>query len=186
MQDIEIIDLLKNRDEKFFVEVNKKYGAYLSTVALNILGRNFYIDECLNDTYLRVWNAQTAPSPEYFKMILCKITRGIAVDIMRHESAQKRAANNNVLTEINELRECVYNDTVESAYDAKTLGVAINNFLAKLTVDERKAFIRRYFFCDSLGDIAANFGCSTSKIKSLLFRLRKKLKNYLESEGYVL
>ncbi len=185
MQDIQIVNLYINRDETALAETDNKYGKYLKKIAFNLLSEAEDVEECLNDTYMRAWNTIPPNRPEHLNIYLGKIIRGLSVDLIRRKGADKRGGAQYTVA-MSELIDCVDSETVESGYDAKSLGTAVNNFLKGLKPVQRNAFIRRYFFCDSVQEIADGLGYSLSKTKSLLFRMRNALKVYLESEGFLL
>lgn len=184
MDDRQIVNLYWSRDEAALSETDKKYGRYLSKIAHNILCDIEDVEECVNDTYMRAWNTMPQHRPDRLNIYLGKIVRGFSVDLFRRKNAEKRRSSQYSLS-LCELEECVSGkDSTVSIYETELLSAAINRFLFTIDSEERSVFICRYFFLDSISEIAVCKGCSQSKIKSLLFRTRKKLKNFLESEGF--
>lgn len=184
MHDEQIVELYWNRDERAIQETAGKYETYLSKVAYNILGDSEYSKECVNDTYLKAWNSIPPHRPAALSAYLAKITRESAIDIFRKCSSIKRYPSEYALS-LSELGDSFSQaGTLDEEIDMKLLQKAINDFLRHLTEDERNAFLGRYYFFDSLKEVAAYLGMSQGKVKSMLFRTRKKLKAYLEKEGF--
>lgn len=182
MNDNSIIDLYWNRSETAIQETQLKYGQLCKTIALNILHNNEDSDECVNDTYLAVWNAIPPSRPNHLSSFLGKITRNIALNKYDYYTADKR--NSTLTLILSELEESIPSTyDVHSHYGAAETSRLISKFLRSYNQINRIMFIRRYWFSDSISDIAEQFGMSESKVKSTLFRIRKKLKRYLEKEG---
>lgn len=182
MDDRKIIDLYWERDENAIRETAAKYGRLCACLAGNILSCREDSEECVNDTYLAVWNAIPKNRPDRFSVFICRITRNLALKKYEYLTAAKR--NPAAATSLDELGDCVSgNDSVESELEAKYIKNAINNFLWQQTAEKRDVFIRRYWYFDSVETICQNTGFSQSKVKSMLYGLRQKLKKYLESEG---
>ena len=181
MQDGEIIELYFARDERAIAETASKYGRYCTKIALNLLEDLFESEECVNDTYMRTWNTIPPTRPNIFKAFLAKITRNLALDRITEKNAQKRGGR--VLESLDELSECVSSE--EEVTDPIMLGETaelINRFLAGEGELSRVIFVRRYFYLDSVKDIAKFLGIGESRVKTLLFRMRGKLKGVLENE----
>ena len=185
MDDQRIISLYFKRDEQAIADTAQKYGKYCFSVAKNILPNEQDCEECVNDTYMRAWNTMPSERPSKLGVYLGRIVRGLSIDLLRKKGAEKRGGKQYLLS-LSELEECV--DGAPSAEDKlneKLLGEAISRYLYSLPAESRTVFVCRYFFCDSIEEIAKCKGCSQSKIKSLLFRTRKGLKAFLESEGFL-
>lgn len=183
MTDQEIIDLFWHRSEDAIRNTAMKYGAYLTKIAMNILHSFEESEECVNDTYLSAWEQIPPDRPQKFLSYLGRITRCLAFNRYDYLKAQKR--NVGFTVQLTELEEVLSKpDTVESQYESGELASAISAFLRTIDYEKRNIFIRRYWFSDSIADIAERFAISESKVKSILFRVRKQLKVYLESEGY--
>ena len=179
MDDKEIIGLYIARDEKAIAETSAKYGGYLKTVAQNITDDEADAEECVNDAYMQAWNNIPPDEPyDYLKVYLSRLTRHAALDKCRKRSA--------VITGITEeLSQCVSNGRdAQAELEAKELGKLINAFLKKQKPLYQAVFIRRYYQTESVEYISKKLNLSQSKTKSILFRMRNKLKEYLESEGY--
>lgn len=183
MTDQTILDLFWQRSEDAIRNTAQKYGIYLTKIAMNILHSYEESEECVNDTYLSAWKQIPPDRPQKFLPYLGRSTRCLALNRYDYLTAQKRNAEFTLL--LTELEECLSRpDTVESQYENGELSTAISAFLRSLDSEKRNLFIRRYWFSDSITEIAGRFEISESKVKSTLFRVRKQLKKYLESEGY--
>lgn len=184
MQDDQIIALYWARDHAAISHTQQKYGRCLSQIAYRILYDREDSKESVNDTYLQAWNSIPPHRPHALFAYLGKITRQIAIDKYRKKTAQKRRASTYALS-LEELGDCVSTgDTTVSSVDLRLLAEAIGAFLRALSPETRIAFIGRYFFLDSIRKIALYSGSSESKIKSLLYRTRLQLKDYLKREGF--
>ncbi|MBO4563003.1 MAG: RNA polymerase sigma factor [Clostridia bacterium] len=184
MDDSKIVDLFLRRDETALKLTEAKYGKRLFGLASSILGDKETASECVNDTLLKAWDSIPPNEPRKFlPAYLLRITRQLAFDRIREDSAKKRSATVTELTR--EIEECIPSgfDMTEEL-EAKELKQSINRFLDKLSRDKRDVFIRRYWFCDPVADIAARMGFRESKVKTMLFRTRNELRSYLEKEGY--
>jgi RNA polymerase sigma-70 factor (ECF subfamily) len=184
MEDTEIVNLYWKRQERAIEETEKKYGKYCYSVAYNILANHEDSEESVNDTYIEAWNAIPPHRPLSLSSFLGKITRRLAIDRWRSEHAQKRGGGE-MSCVLEELEECVlYTDSAEQYLEKQMLSQAINDFLGTLSATERKIFVRRYFYMDSVEALCQRYGFSESKVKSMLFRLRGNLRNYLQEEGF--
>lgn len=185
MTDEQIIELYFSRDESAIAQTSKKYSAYLRTVANNILNSAEDADECENDTYLRAWDAMPPHRPALLRTFLAKITRNLALNMLEKKSALKRGGNAAQL--LSELEECsggirAEQPDIEQEAENTRLAQVINDFVGKLSKETRVVFVRRYWYADSISEIAERCGMSESKVKSMLMRLRQKLKKRLEEE----
>lgn len=186
MDDAEIVQLFLERDEKAIPETASKYGNYCTSIAKNILGNNEDAEECVNDTYLRTWNAIPPHKPKKLSTFLGKIVRNLSFDRYKRNKADKRGGGEIQLV-LDELEGCVSgSDNVEQAYETKELTCVINDFLAELPEDKRSIFICRYWYTDSISDIADRYRMTGSAVAMMLKRLRMKLQNYLAERGYVI
>ena len=184
MQDEQIIALYWQREPDAIRESQSKYGAYCFAVAKNILNSAQDCEECVSDTWLRAWNAIPPSRPKILKMFLAKITRRLSIDRCKALNAQKRGSGEPVAV-LEELSECIGSGTsAEDAVMAQELARSINRFAGTLSERERKLFVRRYFFTDSIEAIAQRYGISQNNVQTILCRTRKKLKEYLRNEGY--
>ncbi len=185
MQDNEIVDLYWARSENAISQTNIKYGSYCRKVAMNIVANIEDSEECVNDTYMSAWNTMPEERPNLLAPFLAAITRNHALDLYRKAHSKKRGSGETALA-LDELLEVAGGPSTEEAVDASLLTSHINGFLEGLEPSSRKVFVRRYFYVDSLADIARAYSMSEPAVKSLLFRLRQKLKEFLEKEGYEL
>ncbi len=180
MEDERIIALYWERDEKAIAETEKKYGKYCYFIAHNILHSREDSNECVNDTLNGAWNAIPPQKPIKLQYFLARITRNIAIDRYRRDSAQKRGAEIDLA--IDEYWECIP-DKAAAIEDEVALKQAINGFLAGLDVKTRVIFMRRYWYSMSIRDIASSMGLSERNISVILHRTRNKFRDYLEKEG---
>ena len=179
MEDHDIIEMFFARDERAIGETSGKYGSYCGSIAMNILSSHEDTEECLNDTWLRAWNSIPPHRPNILRVFVGKITRNLALDRYKARTAEKRAGGEFAMS-LDELDECIgASDERESA----EIGESISRFLRTQPKETRSVFVCRYFYCDSVADIAKRFGMSEGKVKTLLFRTRNKLKIHLEGEG---
>lgn len=183
MEDHAIIDLFWARDEAALWETNLKYGAFCRTIAINILPSHEDAEECVNDTWLRAWNAIPPTRPAPFRAFLGRITRNLSLDRFRAARAQKRGGGEMEYL-LDELVQCVPGkESVEGTFDARQTASIISRFLEAQPPLQRQVFMRRYWFGDSIADIAKRFAMNEGTVKSGLFRTREKLKRELEREG---
>ena len=185
MEDQRIVELFWDRDPQALVHSQEKYGAYCGCIARNILDNEEDAQECVNDTLLYAWNAIPPARPENLQFYLATITRNEALDRYRKDHALKRGGGK-VTVALDELAESIASDQdPQKTCQAKELEGAINGFVRSLPDMEGNIFIRRYYFLDSLEDIAARYGISKGSLSVILSRTRKKLKKYLEKEGFL-
>lgn len=181
MEDEKIIELYWTRDEAAILETDLKYHPYCHTIAYRILTNEEDAEECVNDTWLRTWNQIPPQRPQIFSAFLGRITRNLSIDRYRKAHAAKRAGN---LAMVDlELDDCVGRSHLEEWMDDKMIADVITAFLKEQDAFSRILFMRRYWYLESIADIAARCGASESKVKSNLFRTRKALKKRLEAEG---
>lgn len=186
MQDDRIVALYWERNEDAIYQTQKKYGSYLAKVAYNIVVDYEDCQECVNDTYLAAWNSMPTNRPRILSTYLGKITRQITIDLFRKKNRLKRYASQYAIS-LEELGDTFADGTTpEQELDGKLLAEAINAFLRTLPENVRNAFIGRYYFFDSLKEVAAYCGISESKVKGILYRTRQDLKTYLAKEGFSL
>lgn len=183
MEDKRIIELYWQRSEDAISETASKYGTYLHSIAYQILSNTQDAEECVNDTYTGAWNAMPPHSPSILSAFLGKITRRISIDVWRKYSAQKRGGGETALA-LEELEDCVSGSgSVEEEWERRELTRKLNEFLRLLPDTERRVFLCRYWYMDSVPSIAQQFGFSESKVTSMLHRTRNKLRVLLEKEG---
>lgn len=183
MTDKRIIELLFARSETALSEIVTKYGACCRDVALRILKDRGDAEECLNDTWLAVWNNVPPERPKDLCAYLCGITRNTAVEKLRASTAEKRGGGETPLV-VEELGECLAGSrSAEDECVSNELKVALERFYKTLSAKERNIFFSRYFHFYPVSDIAAAFHTTDNYVKTVLMRTRKKLKNFLEKEG---
>ena len=182
MDDTAIVDLYWSRSEDAIVETDRKYGTYCWKIAYNILYNHQDADECVNDTWLRTWNAIPPQRPERFQAFLAKIVRNLSLDRWEQAHSKKRGGGQTAIL-LSELSDCIpASDSIEHAMANRALSVAISKWLRGLSLKNRVAFVRRYWYGDTIQLMAKRMGITESGIKSLLHRLRRDLKRYLEQE----
>ena len=182
MQDEMIVELFWQRNESAITETESKYQSYLSKIAFNILADIEDAKEMVNETLLRAWRSIPPQKPNLLKTYLGKITRELSIDRYRREHRKKRVASEFTVS-LDELGDIVSDDG-EGEFDQKLLGEAIDKYLQTVSYEARTAFVQRYYFSDTIREIAARQDATESKIKSMLFRTRAGLKEFLEKEGY--
>lgn len=186
MDDAKIVQLYFNRDERAIPATTDKYGNYCTSIAKNILGNYEDAEECVNDTYLNTWNAIPPHRPKMLSTFLGKIVRNLAFNKYKHNTADKRGGGE-ITAVLDELADCVSGiENVEQSYEYKELVRAINDFLGTLPAHKRNIFVCRYWYTDSISDIAARYDMTHSAVSMMLNRLRTKLHNYLTKRGYEL
>jgi RNA polymerase sigma factor, sigma-70 family len=184
LEDTDIIELFYNRSEQAIKELSEKYGAVCSQVSKNILKNSQDAEECVNDAYLAVWNTIPPQKPEHLLAYICRIVRNISITKYHSNTAKKR--NSYYDTALDELDECIMSGlSVEDEIDARELSCLINIFLDTLSKENRVIFVWRYWFSDSVQDIAEKLGISSNNVSVRLSRIRSKLKKFLKKEGYV-
>lgn len=180
MEDYKIVDLYWARKESAIGESHRKYGRMLQSLSFSMLDSKEDAEECVNDTYLDAWNAMPTARPTYLGAFLSKITRRISIDRFRSSHRQKRGGMGEIMEELN---ECIPADSdVESEYRAGELRRAINRFVHDLSEEKRAMFVRRYFYTQSVDEIAVALGVGSSKVKVSLMRMRNALQKTLEEQ----
>ncbi len=186
MEDYQIIELYWSRLEQAITETARKYGRYCYSIAYGILHSNQDSEECVNDTYLRVWESIPPTRPERFPVFLGKITRNLSLDKCRYNCAEKRGSGQQPLV-LEELQECIPSvNHVEQVIEQMALTELLNGFLESLSLDNRRIFMRRYWYFSEIREIATDLHMSESKVKMSLLRSRKRLKQLLKQEGVTL
>ena len=184
MLDEQIVALYWSRSEQAIVETGEKYGGYLNRIAYGVLRDTPDAQECVNDTYHSAWNAMPPNRPNRLSAFLGKITRRLSIDRLRRQSAEKRGGGELPLV-LDELSGCVSGvDTAEDEVLRQELSSLLDAFLSSLSDTERRVFLRRYWYLDSIAEIAGRFGFTQSKTASMLHRTRGKLREALRKEGY--
>ena len=178
MEDQEILALLAQRSDRAIDALSERFGPLLYRIAMNLLSDQQDAEECVNDTYLSVWNSVPPNHPLPLQPYICRIVRNIAINRLRSRASQKRSGYQ---VSLDELAEYISAPLQE---DSRLLGQAMNAWLLTLNKENRFIFLRRHWFGDSIKDIAAAAGLKENSVSVRLIRLREKLKQYLIEEGY--
>lgn len=181
MTDTEIIELFWSRSEDAIGYTDAAYGRRLNGLARRILNNQADSEEVVNDTYLKTWNTIPKARPRFFYAYLAAICRNLALNLLDWQQASKRKAEVIPITE--ELELCIPDSSQENAIRGREIGKALDGFLGELPKDSRLIFLRRYWYADTVADIAKRYGMTESKVKMQLLRTRAKLKDYLDREG---
>lgn len=180
MTDEALIALFSARSESAIPALQAQYGPYCAAIARQLLSDPRDVEECLSDCWLAVWNAIPPTRPTHFKGWLGAVVRHRAIAMGRDNSRRPPEADEAAL----ELAACLpCPGDAHSEAEAAELGQAVSRFLAGQKPDHRAVFLRRYWYADSVEQTAARMGWSVSKTKSVLFRLRNNLRQYLYKEG---
>lgn len=186
MQDDQIIDLYWSRDEQAITESQRSYGSYCHSIAFHILYDRDDADECVNDTWLRAWNAMPPSRPSRLALFLGTITRNLSLDRWKGKRAMKRGSGEMMLA-LDELAECVPDkNSTEDAVETAELERLLNEFLHTLPERDCNVFLRRYWYVEEYNDIAKRYDMKLNTVKTSLFRTRRRLKTLLEKEGIML
>lgn len=184
MDDDRIVQLYWDRNEAAITASSQKYGAYCLAIARNILSDRLDAEECVNDTWLRAWNAMPPHRPSLLAAFLGKITRHLSFDRYKKLHREKRGGHQ-LDAVLDELAECVSGaDDTERQWEEKALIEEINRFLFRLPEDRRYLFIRRYWYADSISQIAGRMNMSVNQVSVILSRLRHRLKDDLIERGF--
>ena len=182
MQDSKIIDLFFERSEQAITELSLKYEKLCKQISINILGNEEDALECINDSYLGVWNTIPPKRPDNLKYYFCRIVRNNALKRFHSNSALKRNSFYDIA--LQELEECIPDvNSIEKELTSAEITKLIDSFLAMQKKENRIIFIRRYFFSDSIADISKKMGMSENNVSVRLTRMRTCLRNHLEKEG---
>ncbi len=180
MDDLKIVELYFERSESAIEETQNKYGKYCRYIAMQILGNEQDAEECVNDTYLALWNSIPPKRPEKLQNYLGALARNEALDKMKYNRYQKRSKNAELA--IDELCECIP-DSAQPQTDEMVFKDAIDRFLATLDKKARIAFMQRYFYVCPIKTVAENLKMSENGVKASLHRTRERLRKFLEKEG---
>lgn len=181
-EDSKIIDLLYKREEQALIELSEKYGTACKRIAGNILKNHRDAEECVNDTYLAVWNTIPPKNPNPLRAYIFRIIRNISIAKYHENTCIKRNSYYNVA--LQELENCLMAVmTVEQEMEANELSDLLDGFLETLDKRSRIMFVRRYWYSDSISDLAERFQISNNNVSVRLSRIRGKLKRYLKKEG---
>ena len=177
----DIIELLERRDEEALVLLKTHYSEYCYSIIYSFLRNHEETEEALNDVWLRIWNSIPPARPRRLRAFLAKVSRNIALDYIKYREADKRTG---MTTLLDEIAEILPDASWEREDQSRTLRETLNSFLRGLAQEEQRIFLRRYWYGSTIEELAADFDCSQSRITGILFRTRKKLRRYLEKEGY--
>lgn len=181
MEDKLIVDLYWARNEDAIAQTSVKYGRMMHSTSKSIVGNNEDAEECVNDAYLAAWNSMPQNRPTYLGGYMAKIIRNLSLNRYDHMHAAKR---HGVQVVFEELEECLSDTRMpEEEYEAGCLRELLDGFLAGLDEEKRVVFLRRYFYTDSIAEIAERMQLSEGKVKTMLFRLRAQLAKELERAG---
>lgn len=181
MDENRILDLYWQRDEQAIRETELAYGPKLQSIALRITGTREDAQECVSDTYLTAWQTIPPQRPQYLFAYLARICRNFALGLLDRQNAAKRSGHVVELTR--EMEQCIPDNSQTLLLEGKELGRLINRFLGEMPKETRMIFLRRYFYADSVEEIARRFHITQSKVKTTLYRTRQKLAAFLEKEG---
>lgn len=177
----EIIELLFDRNEKALELLERDYKNYCLSIAQKILGNREDAEEIWNDVLSKTWNAVPPAKPKNIKLWLARIARNAALTMLEAKKAEKRSG---IVLQLEELSECIPAPLSEKETDVAAFREFMKNFIKKLSSEQRRIFIKRYWYCESIGEIAKSICCSENKVSLVLFRIRKRLKKELEKEGF--
>lgn len=185
LNDNEILELFNSRDENAVRAVSEKFGGLCGSIARNILQNSEDAEECLNDTWLKAWESIPPAKPKILSAYLAKIAKNISLNRWKSERREKRGGGvvDLVFEELEELEAFAGGDVAETA-ERRELLEEINRFLSRLTADKRRIFVRRYWYCDGISELAASFGMTENNVSATLSRTRAELKKYLKKRGY--
>ncbi len=182
MDDTAIIELYHRREEQAITESDRKYGGMCRSIAMRLLGLKEDAEECVNDTWYAAWNKMPPDRPAYLGAFLGRITRNLSVSRWRRDHAGKRYDGIEIL--LSELEDCVPSTcTVEASVERHILAEAISDWLDTLDDTDRWLFVRRYWYADSVKELAAKLNERSNNCSQRLLRLRKGLRTFLETKG---
>lgn len=186
MDDSEIVQLFRDRNETALSVTEKKHGKRCLTVANNILKNREDAEDCVNDAYLKLWELIPPHCPQILGTFLCRIVRNTAINMLKAKNAGKRGSGT-AAAAFEELEECIPDiSSVERTYENRELLAAVNSFLRQIPIENRRIFVLRYWYCCELSEIAERFGTRKNTVSVILNRTRGRLRKFLEKEGYEL
>ncbi len=183
-EDSRIVELFLARDETALTHTQQKYKPLCLKIAYNILGNHEDSEECVNDALFGVWNSIPPNRPTNLKAFICKIARNISLTRLKFKLRQKR--NPDFECSLDELAEILPDESISADCSDEDIGAVIDKFLDTLNESTRGVFLRKYWFFDSVAEIAERYGFSESKVNNILYRTRNKLREYLKKEGIYL
>ena len=183
LSDDEIIDLYWAREEQAIKETEHKYSHFLFKIAYNILNDKSDCEECQNDTYVGIWNAIPPTRPTIFQAFIARIMRNIAINRYK-EKMRKKAIPSEFTTSFEELYDSLHSvETVEEQIEAKEVGKIISDYVRGLSKQQQYIFVGRFYFADTIENIAKELGITTSSVYKAIDRIKKGLKSYLQGKG---
>lgn len=183
MEDSAIVDLYWQRSDDAIQESQRKYGNYCHAIAYKLVGDHRDAEECVNDTWLQAWNLMPDKRPKLLSSFLGGICRGLAISLYRTKTSKKRGGGEIPLV-LEELADCIPSKSdPQREYQDREFAAAISRFVSRLPETERRVFVARYWYLASVEDISRRAGFSVSKTKSMLLRIRDRLREYLREEG---
>lgn len=174
---MDIIERLERRDETAIELLKVYYGDYCYCIIYNQLCSHEETEEALNDVWLKIWNSIPPSRPTHLRAYIAKAARNTAIDYIKRNSAERRSG---ITTMLDEIAEVVPDAAKSDGFLKDTL----NRFLRSLGPEEQRIFLRRYWYGANIEELAAELGCSQTRIANILHRTRKKLRKHLEKEGY--
>jgi len=179
MTDIELVKGICEQDELVLEQLQKKYGTYCESIAMKLLMDEQEVQEVMNDVWLQVWGQIPVAKPKNLKQYLAKTVRNLALHFIEYHNAQKRCG---ICIQLDELAECIPDQLAN--YDAEEIQIrdAINHFLRELKPEHCQMFVNRYWYGDSIQELAREFRCSENRVGVIMYRCRRKLKQFLEKE----
>ena len=181
MDDLQIIELYFDRNERAIKETDRKYGKLCFQVAKNLLWNREDSEECVNDTYLALWNQIPPTRPNNFTAFICKITRNLSLKRLEISNAMKRSAD--AVISLSEIEATMPDNHIAPDIEDEELGKLISAFLWSEKELDRNVFLRKYWFFDTISDIAERYSLNENNVKSMLFRTRNRLREFLRKEG---
>ena len=180
--DNRIIALYQARNETAIEMTDMHYGSFSRSLSYRILGSHEDAEECVNDSYMNLWDTIPPVIPQSLKAYLGRIVRNLSLTLFRKHKAEKRDEDANIL--LSELEECIpARNDVEQAMEHKLLLQLMERWLRSEKEENRKLFMLRYWYGESCGELAERFHLSEGKVADRLYRMRNRLKKYLEGEG---
>ena len=183
MEDQKIIDLYTNREGRAIHETDKKYGRLCTSISMGILNDMRDSEECVSDTWLTLWNQIPPKKPNPFKAYICRIIKNLSLKRYEYHHAKRR--NSQYDLSLEELEECINKEqNVEIHIELRELKWIIAKFIENLPKEKRILFLRRYWFLQSVKEIAQDYETTPKNMSVKLLRIRKELKEYLKEEGF--
>jgi len=177
----EIVRMLWNRNEEAITKMKEDHGLLCKRIIGRILPNEQDQEEAVSDVWMRIWNSIPPVRPKYFRAYLAKTARNTALHYVERSEAQKRSG---ITVLLDELEECIPCKSTEEAFDAVLLKSLLNSFLLSLKSEERCFFLQRYYFGNTVREIALQYGKTEGQVGVSLYRTRQKLRDKLEKEGY--